>query len=794
MLHHHLAYPFSGKAASIRRGCLALVLALAVVSAGLPGAGAAAPVPARALGPESTGAKHVIILHGDGMGAEHVKAGGMYLNGAAGTLPFEAFANKTTMTHNNATGGTTDSAASATAMATGIKVNNGVISVRLPGDGAELATLLEVHRDRARSTGLVTESYLTDASPAAYGAHETSRSNSTAIFNDFVSQSRPNVLLGGGGNGFNSATAGSQGYTVVTDRAALLGLDSETQTRIAGGFGSGAIPPPGTSGRSDTLPNLSEMAGTALKILDNDPDGFFLLVEEEAIDEAAHANSAPALSLAMAEFSAAVQTVLDWVDDPTNAADWSNTLVVVLADHETGGLTVTANNGQGQIPGMVWTTTGHTQTAVPVYARGAGAEQITGAQIDNTQIFTLLYPTGSTQCSTVTLTTGADTWLDSAAASTPRGGDAKLTADGSPDGGILIRWDLSAIPVGSTFASATVSFNLPDANDQSASVFEFYALRRNWSEANATWNDYDSGLAWATVGAQNSTTDRYDTILATTPTGGTPPTTLSTSLNSAGLAQLQRWVDGVDPHYGFIISDYADASSDGFRFSSFNGSVPPKLTVNYCPPAGGPTPTPLPTLPPTATATATPTATVTPIGAAALTFQDGVAPDAGYAGAADTVLSQAAPTTNYGANPAGLVDGDDPVGSGSDLSSLLRWDVERDSAGQHCAERGDPAQRDQRIGRRVSALRADANLGGGGGDLEPGRRGRPLGRGRRHRRSRSRCDRVGPPVRRRDRPDPDHAQSRGGGRGAIVGEQPGGKLRPHRGRYGHHGRCGLERE
>ena len=320
------------------------------------------------------------------MGSEHVKAGGMYVNGATGTLPFEAFANKTTMTHNDATGDTTDSAASATAMATGVKVNNGVISVRLPGDGTELATLLEVHRDRAKSTGLVTESYLNDASPAAYGAHEVSRSNSTAIFNDFVSQSRPNVLLGGGGNGFNSATAVSQGYAVVTDRAALLGLPTEAQTRVGGGFGGGLIPPPGRAGRSDTLPNLSEMAGTALKILDNDPDGFFLLVEEEGIDEAAHANDGAYLSLAMAEFSTAVQTVLNWVDDPANAADWSNTLVVVLADHETGGLAVTTNNGQGQTPGMSWTTTEHTQTPVPVYAKGAGAEQITGAQIDNTQI------------------------------------------------------------------------------------------------------------------------------------------------------------------------------------------------------------------------------------------------------------------------------------------------------------------------------------------------------------------------------------------------------------------------
>ena len=134
------------------------------------------------------------------------------------------------------------------------------------------------------------------------------------------------------------------------------------------------------------------MAGTALRILDNDPDGFFLFVEQEGIDEASHANDGAYLTLSMAEFSAAVQTVINWVDDPTNAADWSNTMVIVLADHETGGLTVTANNGQGQVPGMSWTTTGHTQTAVPVYAKGAGAAQITGVRIDNTNIKGLLIP------------------------------------------------------------------------------------------------------------------------------------------------------------------------------------------------------------------------------------------------------------------------------------------------------------------------------------------------------------------------------------------------------------------
>jgi alkaline phosphatase len=570
------------------RPSLVILVILAVVWAGQPIS--AAPAPVRTLAPASTAAKYVIILHGDGMGPEHVKAGGMYVNGSPGTLPFEAFANKTTMTHNNATGGVTDSAASATTMATGVKVNNGVISVRLPGDGAELPSLLEMYRDRAKSTGLVTESYLTDASPAAHGAHDTSRNNYAAIFTDFISQSRPNVLLGGGGNGFDSAAAISQGYAVVTDRAALLGLNTEAQTRVAGGFGGGLILPPGSAGRSDTLPNLAEMAGAALQILDNDPDGFLLFVEEEGIDEAAHANKPLYLSLAMAEFSAAAQKVLDWVEDPTNAADWNNTLVIVLADHETGGLTVTANNGRGQTPGMAWTTTGHTATPVPVYARGVGADQITGAQIDNTAIFTLLQPSGPALCTAVTLTTGADTWLDVApsGANTPHGADLKLVTDGSPDNSILLKWNLSAIPAGSTISAATMSFYMSVSQDQSSHAYEFYALRRNWSETNATWNNADTDAPWGTAGAQNTVSDRDTTVLETSPTGGTPPTWVSTALNLDGVTQLRRWLDGSAPYYGFAIQDYADTTSDGFRFNAFNSTNPPRLAVKYCLPAAAP--------------------------------------------------------------------------------------------------------------------------------------------------------------------------------------------------------------
>jgi hypothetical protein len=156
----------------------------------------------------------------------------------------------------------------------------------------------------------------------------------------------------------------------------------------------------------------------------------------------------------------------------------------------------------------------------------------------------------------------------------------------------LIRWDLSAIPAGSSITSASIVFYLPKDNDPSALVFKFYALRRAWSEASATWTNADAGIAWGTAGARNPGSDRTDAVLAYTPTGGTVPTCLTTPLHSTGVAQVERWVNGVDPNYGFAIQDYADAQSNAFRFNSFNSADPPWLVVNYCPPPGGSTPTP----------------------------------------------------------------------------------------------------------------------------------------------------------------------------------------------------------
>jgi alkaline phosphatase len=135
---------------------------------------------------------------GDGMGTEQVKAAGMYANGQAGTLFFESLPYKGELTNYTATGDVPDSAASGTAMATGVKVSTFVVSLAVPGDGSELETLLEYSKARGKSTGLVTTSTWYDATPAVFGAHEPTRMNFGGIWGDYLYQTRPNVVFGGG--------------------------------------------------------------------------------------------------------------------------------------------------------------------------------------------------------------------------------------------------------------------------------------------------------------------------------------------------------------------------------------------------------------------------------------------------------------------------------------------------------------------------------------------------------------------------------------------------------------------
>ena len=194
---------------------------------------------------EAASPRNIILLIGDGMGFEQVKAAGMFAKGKPGTLFFESFKSKGEVTTHSANADVSDSAATATAMATGRKVNNGVISVALPGDRRPFSTVLEHFKSEGKSTGLVTTAYLTHATPAAFGAHAESRNDYQKIARDYLNASRPNVLFGGmepTGRGVTPGAARAAGYLVVTLRKGMESLTPAQGTHVAGFFGMGNMP------------------------------------------------------------------------------------------------------------------------------------------------------------------------------------------------------------------------------------------------------------------------------------------------------------------------------------------------------------------------------------------------------------------------------------------------------------------------------------------------------------------------------------------------------------------------
>lgn len=323
----------------------------------------------------------IILMIGDGMGFEVVRAARLY---TGAELSFERFPFQGSVNTFPAGGDVTDSASAATSMATGRKVGVGVISQSIPGDGSDLPTLLEEQAALGKRTGLVTTSYLTDATIAAMAAHEPTRDNREEIANDYLYQTRPNLLFGGGGRGLTPEEALEAGYVTITDRAGLQALDLNALEYVSGLFGETYMPYE-LDGLGD-YPHLNEMTAAALDLLEEDPDGFFLLVEGGRIDHGEHINDLPRAIAEVMEFSNTVDLVMRW------AAERTDTLIIVTADHETGGLRVEQDNGPGEYPTVSWREPNrqHTAAPVPIYAYGVYANLVWG-QLDNLEIRSVIY-------------------------------------------------------------------------------------------------------------------------------------------------------------------------------------------------------------------------------------------------------------------------------------------------------------------------------------------------------------------------------------------------------------------
>lgn len=352
--------------------------------------------------------KNVIVMIGDGMGFEQVKAASLYAYGEEGKLSFEQYYRGEVMTHSadsyKKQNHATDSAAAGTAFATGQKVKNGVICQE---SNKPIETILEILKEKGKATGLITTVPLTHATPAAYGAHSRSRNNYSDIAKDYMTDSRPNVLFGAyykNGRGLTQEKAKKAGYTIAMTRKQMLDMvdpidkNSEEEFFLVGLFSPDGMPweydyyhpkqilfplEEESTPTYDTIPHLSEMTSAALTVLDNDSDGFFLMVEGGTIDWAGHSNNIENNVFETLEFDRAFKRVMDW------AIDRDDTLVIVTADHECGGLWVVKNNGRGTIPDVFWGLTNHSGVNVPVYAVGQGAKEFVGV-IDNTDIFKII--------------------------------------------------------------------------------------------------------------------------------------------------------------------------------------------------------------------------------------------------------------------------------------------------------------------------------------------------------------------------------------------------------------------
>jgi alkaline phosphatase len=381
-------------------------------------------------------ARNVIIFVGDGMGASQrdlIRLATVGLEGELGMddLPYEG------RSHTNSADPetfVTDSAAGGTAIATGVKTYNGAIGVDVNEEPVE--TVLEQAKQAGKATGLVTDSQVTDATPASFGAHVPDRDDQSEIARQYVEESQPDVILGGGedhwypeddagvypdepeedpeeksrgaeGNLVDRAEAA--GYEYVTDAD---GLGAATGPKVLGLFANEEMfqqKPEGEGDSYEPAVSLAEMTRKAIETLSEDEDGFFLLVEEEAIDEMSHQNNTPLTIEAGQALDEAVEIAKSYAEDDPE------TLLIVTADHETGGLAIESLNeqqddpdypnesgeersaedepfgvaGSGQEYLVDWTTANHTAEDVPVTATGPGASRLTGV-FENTHIYEVM--------------------------------------------------------------------------------------------------------------------------------------------------------------------------------------------------------------------------------------------------------------------------------------------------------------------------------------------------------------------------------------------------------------------
>ena len=391
---------------------------------------------AQGVSDQNASAKNVILLIGDGMGfpqltlARIAKANENLTEYGPSRLFMDSMDQTGYVRTSSSNSFVTDSAPAATAMATGQKTNNGVLgedvtAIQYVRDGANLTTILEMAEKTGLSTGLVTTTRITHATPAGFYAHVDNRDNESEIADQLLN-SNVEVMMGGGLQYFvdknESDPIGSKGkrtdgrdllqefqakgYVFVYNESAFQRIYANNTEKLLGLFDSSHMLYERERELSpEKEPSVAEMTGKAISILSKNDKGFFLMVEGGRIDHACHARNLSNTIGDTLAFDDAVKTALDF------ASGRNDTLVIVTADHECGGLVLQPENlssyesgsinpifasGTTKTPGPRYDfitemeEATHTAVDVPIMATGPGAEKVSRGMLDNTQIFSII--------------------------------------------------------------------------------------------------------------------------------------------------------------------------------------------------------------------------------------------------------------------------------------------------------------------------------------------------------------------------------------------------------------------
>lgn len=316
--------------------------------------------------PKTKKPKNIIFMIGDGMGTAQIFAG---LTANHGNLFLNNFKHAGFSQTQSASNYITDSAAGGTALSSGYRTYNGAIGIDT--DSVAHPSMLEIAETKGMSTGLVSTSAITHATPASFIAHQPSRNMYEEIAADFL-KTDIDVFIGGGYKHFTQRKDGQdltvdlkkKGYVVLQDMneieqvksGKLAGLTAAEHNEVA-------------SKRGDMLPEATQ---TALNILSQNKKGYFIMIEGSQIDWGGHQNNTNYVVEEMLDFDQAIGKALEF------AAKDGETLIVITADHETGGMAITGGDmTSGMVKGS-FTYGEHTAVMVPVFAFGPGADEFGG--------------------------------------------------------------------------------------------------------------------------------------------------------------------------------------------------------------------------------------------------------------------------------------------------------------------------------------------------------------------------------------------------------------------------------